>query len=168
MIFLVDRMLGKLVVWLRIFGYDTVYAGDLKIPPKAEEDEFLLSFTKEEGRILVSRDKQLIDRAKSMHTDCYRVESNRPMDQIFELLSAYDIDINPKTIRCSLCNAKIRKIGEEEREIIKRRDYVPKKEGDFWICTGCGRVYWKGSHWKKMMENLLLLKDQNKLNTAKV
>ena len=54
--FLVDRMLGRLVAWLRIFGYDTKSALDLKL--SSNEDTLLIEMAKSEGRILLSRDKE--------------------------------------------------------------------------------------------------------------
>jgi uncharacterized protein with PIN domain len=44
----------------------------------------------------------------------------------------------------------------------KRRAYgdhrVPegtlRRYQEFWVCTGCGKAYWRGSHWKKINETL--------------
>ena len=57
--FITDRMLGKLTTWLRIFGYDVLYIGDLKIDEN--EDNYLLNNHK--NRILLTKDRELHRRA---------------------------------------------------------------------------------------------------------
>ena len=55
--FIVDAMLGKLVTWLRLLGYDTVYAKDWP-------DGRILETAAAESRILVTRDHGLYVRAR--------------------------------------------------------------------------------------------------------
>ena len=50
--FLADEMLGTLVKWLRIMGYDTSYAKDMK-------DGEIAALAMREGRSLLTRDKAL-------------------------------------------------------------------------------------------------------------
>ncbi len=50
--FLADEMLGTLVKWLRIMGYDTLYAKDMK-------DGEIAAMARGEGRTLLTRDKAL-------------------------------------------------------------------------------------------------------------
>jgi uncharacterized protein len=52
--FLADRMLGRLVAWLRIFNYDTLSALELGIDE--DEDNELVRLAKAEGRVLLTRD----------------------------------------------------------------------------------------------------------------
>ena len=56
--FLVDAMLGKLARFLRIFGYDTIYANDLisyyNIDPVP--DEKLLEYALENERLIITKD----------------------------------------------------------------------------------------------------------------
>lgn len=56
--FFVDRMLGRLIAWLRIFGYDTKSALDFE--PAPDEDTMLIDVAKREGRILLSRDRKSV------------------------------------------------------------------------------------------------------------
>ncbi|HDN68768.1 MAG TPA: hypothetical protein ENG23_04230, partial [Methanomicrobia archaeon] len=67
-------MLGKLTTWLRVLGYDTVYAAEVKAEGKEgeegekekekekekkgeEEDRSLTALAEHEARILLTRDK---------------------------------------------------------------------------------------------------------------
>ena len=56
--FLCDQMLGTLATWLRLFGFDTFYAN-----AEMDDDE-LLKIAEKENRVLITRDKELIIRAK--------------------------------------------------------------------------------------------------------
>ena len=64
--FLADAMLGKLARFLRIFGYDTVYANDLEeyfsICPVP--DNKLLEYAIEDDRIIITRDFPFYKKAK--------------------------------------------------------------------------------------------------------
>ena len=53
--FIADCMLGKLVKWLRIFGYDTTYI-------TCSTDSFLILSARKDNRILLTRDTHLIQK----------------------------------------------------------------------------------------------------------
>ncbi|GAI37423.1 unnamed protein product, partial [marine sediment metagenome] len=53
--FIADRMLGKLVKWLRILGFDTTY-------PSFDDDLSLILTARQESRILLTRNANLIKR----------------------------------------------------------------------------------------------------------
>jgi uncharacterized protein with PIN domain len=50
--FLADAMLGRLAKWLRILGYDTAYFSQI-------EDSDLVRIARAEGRMLLTRDREL-------------------------------------------------------------------------------------------------------------
>ncbi|ERH09170.1 MAG: hypothetical protein J07HX64_00923 [halophilic archaeon J07HX64] len=52
---LADAMLGRLVSYLRMCGHDTVYAPDAGL----EEDDDIRAVAREEGRRLLTRDREL-------------------------------------------------------------------------------------------------------------
>ena len=157
--FVTDRMLGKLSTWLRILGHDTVYAAD--IPFKGgneEEDNALAAFAAREARILLTRDKNLAAYARNQGVQCVQLTTDEVMEQLTELLRhTLTINLEPVPVRCSECNARIRKADASEEDLLKAKSYVPKHligKWDFWICERCGRVYWEGSHWRDMRERL--------------
>ncbi|MCK4780850.1 MAG: DUF5615 family PIN-like protein, partial [Candidatus Lokiarchaeota archaeon] len=59
--FLADSMLGKLARFLRIFGFDTIYANDLidyfKMDPVP--DEKLIEYANKDDRIIITKDYPL-------------------------------------------------------------------------------------------------------------
>ena len=62
-------MLGSLAKWLRILGFDTFYAN-------AEiTDRDLLKIAKDENRIIISRDKELIFMGKRENLDVIEIKN---------------------------------------------------------------------------------------------
>ncbi len=163
--FIVDRMLGRLTTWLRLLGYDTISASDFILDDK--EDEFLLKFAGKK-RILVTRDKKLSLRAESVGVRVCLINFDNVMKQLEEMLSYYNINLEPKMTRCTLCNALIRKVLSNELGMLKKKDYIPDElvEGrlDFWVCDGCGKVYWEGSHWENIHKRLEKLRERTALD----
>lgn len=161
--FLVDRMLGRLIAWLRIFGYDTKSAPGNESTPK--EDTELIELAKQERRILISRDHALIDRAKKAGVEAVLLKTDDVKDQLNALLSIYSLDINPEMTRCTACNAIIREATQADNEAIRNNKDVPGHlidEGTpLWICDACGKVYWKGSHWRNILKTSEDIKKTN-------
>ena len=155
--FIADRMLGRLARWLRLFGYDT-----LEIKKQENEDETLLGLAENEGRIVVSRDMLLIEKAVKKGIRAYLIQSSEIMEQLKETQREFGISIEPQLDRCTLCNSVIRKVKPEDMEIIRAKEYVyPDRLGsgtEFWLCDKCGQVYWKGKHWENIMERVEMLK----------
>jgi uncharacterized protein with PIN domain len=162
--FIVDRMLGRLIAWLRIFGYDTISALDLE--PTPNEDTMLIDIAKNERRILVSRDRALIDRAKRASADAVLVSSDDVRDQLEELMRVYRLDIDPGMTRCTACNSTLREATEADMERIRSSKEVPERLMSdyslFWLCDKCGKVYWQGSHWRNILKTAEEVKNNRK------
>lgn len=152
--FLVDRMLGRLVAWLRIFGYDTTSALDLKL--SSNEDTTLLEMAKAEDRILLSRDKELVDRAKKAGIRAVLISPDGIREQLEALTREYPLHIEPEMTRCTVCNAALRRAGDNDMTAIKNNSEVPDhlldEQARLWICVKCGKVYWQGSHWRNILK----------------
>ncbi len=151
--FVVDRMLGRLARWLRLFGYDT-----LEIRKQENEDELLLKLAEDEDRILVSRDRGLIRKAEKKGIVSCLIYSSDVQEQIKEMHEKLRISLEPEMDRCTLCNSSIRKAGAEDMEIIREKEYVPWINTEFWICDNCGQVYWEGRHWENIKDRVEKLK----------
>jgi hypothetical protein len=143
--FIVDDMLGKLAIRLRMLGFDATYYGD-------SADSFLLRRSKEEGRILLTRDSSLV---KTRGTNAFFIPSRKLKDQIREVIQRYDLKITPQNMfsRCSVCNEPL-----EEMPKTKVKDKVPpvvyKLFKEFSYCPKCDKYYWKGTHYEKIIDEL--------------
>ncbi|HSW17117.1 MAG TPA: Mut7-C RNAse domain-containing protein [Ramlibacter sp.] len=139
--FVADAHLGALARLLRMMGFDTLYDNGFA-------DDEIERIAAAQGRIVLTRDRDLLKRASITH-GCY-VHSLRPQQQLREITLRLDLarSARPFTL-CLSCNAPLHAIGKEE---VAHR--LPPRVGEqyerFSSCEVCGRVFWEGSHWKRM------------------
>lgn len=139
--FVLDVHLGKLANHLRMFGFDTLYQNNYS-------DKDLLSSSINEKRILLSKDKSLLDN-KSL-TRAFLVKEKVPQSQLIEVFDRFDLytSVKPFT-RCITCNTLLQRV--EKQSILTRiPDKVIKWCDEYQWCTKCDRIYWKGSHYVHM------------------
>ncbi len=139
---LCDHMLGSLARWLRFMGYDTAY-------PSAKADNELIAMARAEDRILLTRDKELAGRCPG----AIPIRSDVLEEQIREVAALVPLRLVDPLSRCSLCNVVIEAVSSEEVQGLVPEGVLSRHE-EFWRCPQCGRVYWQGSHWDKMVERL--------------
>lgn len=136
--FVADAMLGKLVTYMRMLGYNVLYAPD----EGAVEDEEVARLTRETGRVLITRDVELAER-----TDGILVESKQVEEQLRELAdTGLSFELTEPS-RCSVCNGALSEADTSD-------DDVPDDVERAWRCDDCGKTYWKGSHWDDVRETL--------------
>jgi len=134
--FTVEMTLGKLAKWLRILGFDTVYAANIT-------GERLIDTAR--GRILLTRTKRIWNMKTAK--ECIFITSNHPFEQLREVVLAVGIakkDIRPFS-RCIQCNTSIRLV---EKNAVRGKvpDYIWETQETFYTCSHCRRIYWSGSH----------------------
>jgi uncharacterized protein with PIN domain len=139
--FIVDCMLGKLAKWLKILGFDALFFNKI-------EDDDLLSKARKERRILLTRDTGLIEKAKDVET--LFLESEEWRDQVKQVLDKFSLweRVNPHT-RCIDCNVKLKDLPKKNAKNLVT-PFVYKRADSFALCPGCGRVFWRGTHFKDM------------------
>lgn len=136
--FVVDVMLGRLVRWLRMLGYDTVY------DPRAD-DAAIARLAARDGRIVLTRDRGLLRRR--LVREGLLVDHDDVGAQLRIVVDALALDIAPERRfrRCLVCNAPLAEARPDE---VAGRvpPFVLRTHAAFRACTGCGRVYWPGTH----------------------
>jgi uncharacterized protein len=143
--FVADGHLGGLTRNLRLLGFDVAY-------PKDADDRQLLEVMARENRALLTRDRRLLMHAIVQHG--YYPRSQNANDQTIEVVRRFDLSelIAPFT-RCLRCNSPLRKVSKTE--IIERLEPLTKiYYEEFRRCTGCGQIYWPGSHFSKLQKRL--------------
>lgn len=151
--FITDGMLGKLTRWLRLAGEDVICVNDYSVSSQ-EEDEFLLKRAEEDSRVLLTRDKDLYKRAMRDRVDSILIENEGEVPrQLYKISKAVDgtIDINIGSSRCPVCNGELVVIDKSNLPS-DIPEGVLENNDRFWECEDCGKIYWPGSHWKKMAE----------------
>jgi len=150
--FLVDRMLGKLAKKLRMLGFDTLYFSEI------EENE-LLTMASNEGRILLTRDKELFEKAVKRGIETFLIKSDRWRSQISAVLKRFRISENDLKLfsRCMECNTVLKEVSKQD-VVLDVPEYVYMTHERFLKCPMCGKVYWAGTHVEDMVEELRKLK----------
>jgi uncharacterized protein with PIN domain len=141
--FLCDEMLARLARLLRAAGYDTYLAA------RSEPDATLLQIAQREGRILLTRDKRLAAAAPEsvlIHGFGVAAEARSLTREV-----VMDWDFAPFT-RCVVDNAHLRDATEAEIARMPRQSQA--MAGPFRACPACGRLYWPGSHVRRMTAKL--------------
>jgi uncharacterized protein with PIN domain len=142
--FVVDSMLGRLARWLRILGFDAWYFREI-------EDKRLLEVHVETGRILLTRDMHLVQcRGIGSHV---LVVYDKWEDQLRQVVETLFLRVDPARIltRCLLCNLPLGTLSAEE--VYGRvPEHVARTVQAFRGCPSCGKVYWPGTHRKRMAE----------------
>ncbi len=137
-------MLGKLARWLRLLGYDSSYYRDI-------EDRRLLELAKINDRVLITRDKEVVQKAKKTGIKIQEIKGTVLKDQLAEVTLKWNLNktLIPEKTRCVSCNGEVK--------IVKKicvQGRVPNGtfsyHNQFWECTQCEKIYWKGAHWKNI------------------
>jgi uncharacterized protein with PIN domain len=148
--FLLDGMLGKLARWLRMLGYEVVYL-------KNSSDQELLSLAERDSFTLLTSDEELYRTAAMRNLEASLVQGRTEAERLAELAGRYDLrlEIDTTNSKCPMCGFPIKEIPKGNVEKL-----VPpttfKLYQSFWVCTNsnCAKVYWHGSHWKKIEQTL--------------
>lgn len=142
--FFADVMLGRLARWLRVLGCDTVYR-----PQRKPGD---LESAAAEGRVPLTRNLKLAASVKA----AVLIRPDHVDAQLRQLASIFPIAARPDEwfTRCLECNCLLESVSPEQvREMVP--DYIFENAScKFRRCPSCGRIFWPGSHRKKMIECL--------------
>ena len=147
--FLVDAMLGKLARFLRIFGYDTLFANDLvelyDVDPIP--DEQLLTYARQSNRVIITKDYPFYKRINEKAIYLKGEGVYNYLNQIKENLRL-KLDFNIERARCTLCNSILKKIKEKSdiKDDVLQETYNHYNEFYRCISLKCKKIFWKGSH----------------------
>ena len=135
--FIAEPTLGKLVKWLIILGFDTLYIPDFSDSQPRQEIPT--------DRVMLTRTRQVQRSHKSGRL--LFVYSNDPVEQLQEVIHAMNITKTDVKLfsRCILCNRPIEAV---KKEMVRNRvpDYIWESEITFRQCRFCNKIYWPGSH----------------------
>jgi len=141
--FILDVHLGKLSKFLRMLGFDTLYENDY-------DDPDIVRIAADKKRIILTRDVGLLKNGAVTH-GCW-IRSTGTFEQLREVITRFDLlgVIDPFS-RCMECNGLIEAVSKEE--ILDRLKPNTRRYFDeFYRCSSCGKIYWKGSHYERMKE----------------
>ena len=139
--FVADAHLGGLAHLLRMMGFDTLY-------DNAIADHEIERLACADHRIVLTRDRELLKRRGVTHG--MYVRALRPPMQLREVFERLDLarSARPFTL-CLHCNARLAPV-DKAAVLPQLPPRVAAQFERFSACQGCARVYWEGSHWRRM------------------
>ena len=138
-------MLGSVARKLRIFGFDTLYIADVP-------DEEILKTGIEQGRVILTADKELFKRIVKTGARGVLVNGVSDVEDLVHILSkngVKSVNLNGIGSRCSVCNGLLE---EKKPDQVKNSlpDKVAESHSEFYQCAACGKVYWEGGHLRRI------------------
>jgi len=144
--FVADCMLGRLAKWLKILGFDVLFFSEA-------EDKELITISRKEGRVLLTRDTGLIEKTKKQKNRLF-VASDKWQEQLVQVLDEFGLwdEVRPNS-RCIECNRILKPLPKvRARNLVT--PYVLEHAQSFALCPACGRVFWQGTHYGDMEEKI--------------
>ncbi len=143
--FILDGHLGRLARYLRMLGFDASWRSDAR-------DEEIARVAAAEQRIVLTRDSGLLERRIVSHG--YRVREVDPRRQLAEVVHRLDLFRSVVPFRRCLCCNELLEIVRKEDVAGELPPGVREHHDAFRRCPSCRRVYWAGSH-RRRMERLV-------------
>ena len=153
--FIVDNNVGKVAKWLRIMGYDaTLFSG--------EDDGRMVKVALAQNRVILTKDREVMKRrlVTSGKLKAILIESDDVETQLHQVVETFNLDyhFSPFSI-CLECNQRL---VEKDKDVV--RELVPphvfKTQRLYMECPSCHRIYWRGTHWQAMSQELEKLTEE--------
>ena len=139
--FIADNMLGKLARYLRMAGNDVLFINNI-------DDVEIFRIAKAQDRIILTRDTLMLQRkeCKNKIISSLLIKDGNLLVQLQQVKNDLSINLTPLLSRCLECNSVLEKVKKPEIES-KVPPYVFKTQENFHYCAGCGKYYWRGTHY---------------------
>lgn len=145
-VFLADFMLHKLCRWLRLLGVKCEM-----LTQEVGDDELIRQAMRLKA-VLLTRDEELHAKAGN-YVKCALVPSTKLVEQVAFVVRSFKLKSGkfPSKSLCPACGGKLAKISKKK---VKQKVFprVYERQKAFWQCSSCGALYWRGSHWDRIIE----------------
>ncbi|WP_427914566.1 Mut7-C RNAse domain-containing protein [Ramlibacter sp. MMS24-I3-19] len=144
--FTADAMLARLARWLRVLGWDT------RLDPALPDPE-IVRLAEFERRILLTRDRGLLRELRPRQA--LEITHDQPLAQLVHVVRELQLAAPHELFtRCTVCNTPLSApLDPADRARLLPPD-VQALPGAARACPGCGRIYWPGSHARRMRDAL--------------
>ena len=139
--FILDVHLGILAKYMRALGIDTLYENYYS-------DEDIVEIALSEGRTILTRDRGILKRKAVKYG--YLVKSSKSKRQLKEVFINFDLLSSTLPFsRCMRCNGLLKPVAK--KDLVNELDPLTEKYyNEFFRCSSCENLYWKGGHWERM------------------
>lgn len=141
-------MLGGLARWLRAAGYDAEFDAGI-------DDAPLVARARECGAMLLSSDGGIFQRNVVKNGTVRALFVPRGGSRLEQLAFVmHELHLKRREIpRCMSCGGELSAV---EKESV--RPHAPPQAfascRNFWRCRRCGKLFWDGTHWRRISESL--------------
>ena len=148
--FTCDVGLGGLARWLRGSGYQAFWNSEL-------DDAALIRDAQERGATLVTTDSLMMERGilRDGLVPSVFLPSTLNCEQQLEIIFR-ELGLSIRESRCMRC-------GGELQAVVKSTvaSRIPPRTAlwldEYFVCAACGRLFWRGTHWRQMQQRLARL-----------
>lgn len=137
-----DAMLGALVRWLRALDLDVFFDPGL-------DDPEIVELAVAEDRTILTRDRRLTERRAARNH--LLIRSGVVEEQVRQVLDELELTPDPSRLfrRCLRCNLPLQPLAAEAARS-RVPPFIARTQEAFRACPGCSRVYWRGTHVRRM------------------
>ena len=136
--FYCDNNVHRLGRSLRMLGYDTLLFG-------AGSDDELRTLVRESGRILLTRDSDFEGEERA-----HVLSSDHHTEQLKAVAATFKLDVaTHRYTLCLDCNVTIESV-EPTLHANSVPGWVIRENHQVWQCPACRKLFWAGSHLKRM------------------
>jgi uncharacterized protein with PIN domain len=145
--FFCDVGLGGLTRWLRGAGYEAHWKRDL-------DDAAVIRETKAIDATLITTDSLMTERGvlRDGHLPWVWVPSSLTCEEQLTLVLR-ELALPLLASRCMQCGGSLKAVSKAE--VIHR---IPPRTAiwleDYFLCTACDQVFWRGTHWQRINREL--------------
>lgn len=145
--FICDGMLGQLCRYLRAAGYDTLFDNN------GDPDRDLLRQCHEQGRYFLTCDQLIIEHKAALGVAL--ILPHGDLDQLAAIVGKhFQLDwLSRAFTRCMEDNTLL--LAADAAALLRIPQDVYHSGGLFSYCPVCKRVYWQGSHYKRLHARLV-------------
>jgi uncharacterized protein len=145
--FFCDSGLGGLARWLRGSGYEAFWESSI-------DDYELLQRAQKLSATVLTTDSLLMER-RVVRDHVIPALWLPPTLSISEALAFvfHEFGLKAREPRCMSCGGDLRR---ESKEVLRER--IPPKTfkwlDEYFVCSRCGKLFWKGTHWNRIADEL--------------
>jgi uncharacterized protein with PIN domain len=154
--FVCDAGLGGLARWLRAAGYDALWSPEL-------DDTDIVKKARDLHRTLLTTDSLMMQRRLLRDGVVPALWLPPTLTKEAQLALVFrELGLALLPPRCMKCGGELRRVEKETMH-----DRIPPKTwrwvDDYFLCAQCGHLFWQGTHWRRIREQLANAAGQTKI-----
>lgn len=123
-----------------------------------DDDELIREAQRNSG-VIVTTDSILMERRALRDGEIPAVWVPPSLTMVEQLRSVlHELHLAPREPRCMDCGGDLQRVDKESmRERIPPKNY--RWLNEYFICARCGKLFWHGTHWERIQEQLRRLSE---------